>query len=54
VRGLHPQLPEEAEELEEDFAPLEGAAKTKSWMVWFALEHFGQAMACLWLMTMRS
>jgi hypothetical protein len=44
---VQPQPPDEAEELEEDFAPLEGAAKTDSWIVCFALAHFGQAM--VWL-----
>jgi hypothetical protein len=51
---VQPQLPDETEELEVDFAPLEGAAKTESWMVCFALEHFGQVMVGFWLMTMRS
>jgi hypothetical protein len=51
---VQPQLPDEADELGADFAPLEGAAKTESWIVCFALAHFGQAMAWVWLMTMRS
>jgi hypothetical protein len=51
---VRPQPPHEAEELEAVFAPLEGAAKTESWMVCFPLEHLGQAMAWVWLMTMRS
>ncbi len=51
---MQPQPPDEAEELEDVFAPLEGAAMTESWMVRFALEHFGQATAWVWLITMRS
>jgi hypothetical protein len=42
---VQPQAPDEAEELEDVFAPLVGVAKTESWMVCFALEHLGQAMA---------
>jgi hypothetical protein len=42
---VQPQPPDEAEELEDAFAPLEGVAKTESWMVCLALEHLGQAMA---------
>jgi hypothetical protein len=42
---VQPHPPDVADELEADFAPLEGAAKTESWMVCFALAHFGQAMA---------
>lgn len=51
---MQPQAPDEAEELDDAFAPLEGAAKTESWMVCFALEHFGHAIAWVWLITMRS
>jgi hypothetical protein len=51
---VQPQPPDEAEEDEEFFAPFEGAAKTESWMACFALEHLGQAMAWVWLITMRS
>jgi hypothetical protein len=54
VRGVQPQLADEADELEEEFVPLEGATKTESWMVCFALEHFGHVIAWVWLMTMRS
>jgi hypothetical protein len=53
---VQPQAPAEdaePEEPAEDF-PLDGAANTESWSVCFALEHFGQVMACFWFMTSRS
>ena len=51
---MQPQLaPEDGEALEDDL-PLEGAAKTESCSVCFALAHFGHVMAWFWLMTMRS
>jgi hypothetical protein len=55
---VHPQAPPEegdteAEELAVDL-PFDGAAKTESWRVCFALAHFGHVMACFWLMTSRS
>ena len=54
-RGVHPQLPAEAgEAFADDLAPLAGAAKTESWIVCFALSHFGHVIACVWLITMRS
>jgi hypothetical protein len=34
--------------------PFEGAAKTESWIVRFALEQFGQVISCAWLITIRS
>lgn len=54
MRGAQPQLADEAGEVEDGFAPFEGAAKTDSWMMCLALAHLGQAIAWLWLMTMRS
>ncbi len=53
---MQPQLPPEDADEEEpavDF-PFEGAAKTDSWMVCFALSHFGHVMGCDRLITMRS
>lgn len=53
---MQPQPPPEDVDEEEpavDF-PLEGAAKTESWMVCFALSHFGHVMDCDWRITMRS
>jgi hypothetical protein len=44
---VQPQLPDEAEKLEEVFVLFEGAAKTESWMVCLALEHFGHEIAWL-------
>jgi hypothetical protein len=55
VRGVQPHPPEDAEEVpDEDFPPPEGAANTESWMVCFALEHFGQVIFALFFITSRS
>jgi len=44
---VQPQPPDEADvPLEEVLPPFDGAAKTESWMVCFALAHLGQVMAC--------
>jgi hypothetical protein len=55
-RGVHPHPPamELEESLADDFAPFEGAANTDNWTVFFALEHFGQVIACDEFITMRS
>jgi len=38
----------------EDLLPLAGAAKTESWMVFFALVHFGQMIFVFPFITIRS
>lgn len=45
---MHPQEPPEDAEAEEPAAdfPFEGAAKTESWSVCFALAHLGHVIAC--------
>jgi len=44
---VQPQPPDEAEApVAEDLPPFDGAAKTESWIVCFALAHLGQVMAC--------
>jgi hypothetical protein len=42
------------EEPEEDFAPFEGAAKTESWTLCFALAQFGHSISAFRFITMRS
>lgn len=56
VRGVQPQAPEADSPAEppELLLAFEGAANTESWMVCFALAHFGHVMAVLWFITMRS
>jgi hypothetical protein len=61
---LHPQPPPQHEPPEPEadpdevpplaLLPFPGAAKTESWIVLFALSHFGHVMACFGLNTMRS
>lgn len=46
--------PEGSEEAREDLLPLAGAAKTESWMVCFALAHFGHVTFVFPFITMRS
>jgi hypothetical protein len=38
----------------EDFVPFDGAAKTESWIVLFALAHFGHVIFVFPFITMRS
>jgi len=49
----HPP-PDDSEKLEEVLLPLAGAAKTESWIVLFALEHFGHVIFVFPFITMRS
>lgn len=52
---MQPQPPaDDGEALPDDLLPFAGAANTESWMVFFALAHFGQVMAWVWFITMRS
>jgi hypothetical protein len=46
--------PEEGEEFADDLFPFPGAANTESWIVCFALSHFGHVIAWFWFITMRS
>jgi hypothetical protein len=49
-----PEPEDPDEDPPDDLPPLPCAAKTESWMVCFALAHFGQAIAVFCFITRRS